>query len=151
MIQQGGDLNLKSNKGINCFHLIILLFFYCPNFCNDKSINVFIELLNFNFNSSNFAIFSTKNIFSTIDLLYILQNLKSTKRIITKSFFPKKYKINLNYNQLNELHYNKLYLFLLMHNDKFFYVQKTNTKFITIQYLIWTNGILIIKIFFYTT
>ena len=32
LLKQGGDLNHKCSKGINCFHLIVLMFFYCPSF-----------------------------------------------------------------------------------------------------------------------
>ena len=106
------------------------MFFYCPSFCCEDNINLFIQLMNFNYISSNFSILSFDKIFSTLDLLYLLQNTPTKRRIISQSFFPKRYNIlPKNYNKIDEQYYNRLYLSLLMHNEKFFFVKNAYHTF----------------------
>lgn len=130
LLKQGGDLNIKGRKGINCFHLMLLMFFYCPTFCCEKNINLFIRLMNFNYRPCNVAILSYNKMFTALDLLYILQNDLKKQKIISSAFFSKKYNVLIkDFQPLDEDSYNKLYLFLLMHNEKFFHVTKAYHTF----------------------
>ena len=130
LLKQGGNLNVKGTNGINCFHLLLLMFFYCPSFCCEETINLFINMLNLNFIPCNIAILSFDKMFSTLDLLYLLQNYPTKKKLVSSTFFPKKYNIYVtNFKKLDEKFYNKLYVFLLMHNEKFFYIKNAYHPF----------------------
>ena len=86
--------------------------------------------MNFNYRPCNVAILSYNKMFTALDLLYILQNDPKKQQILSSAFFSKKYNVLIkDFQPLDEDSYNKLYLFLLMHNEKFFYVTKAYHTF----------------------
>lgn len=124
LIKNGGDPNILSKKGCSLFHLFIILLFYCPTFHLKKTVQFFLKLLNFNFNNETLFIYNYNNIFSCLDLLVSLQHQDKVK--IKRSFFPSNLKVQ--FNKLGESLFETIYIALVCHNDKFFFLNK-NDKF----------------------
>lgn len=118
IVKCGIDLNLRTRKGISCFHLYLLLLFYHKNY-KDKVDN-FITFLNYGLLPNHLMVFNHKKIYSMLDVLYLLQFKK--KPIIPKTFFPSN--IELDFSPLSEENYNRIYLLLVCNNEKFFRITK---------------------------
>lgn len=133
-IKNGADPNIRSKKGCNLFHLFIILMFYIPIQDESEELrlkNFFVKLLNFNFQGSTLLIINSTKIYSTLDLLYLLQQNK--KQIIPQRFFPSN--LNLSFHTLNKNTFNYLFTSLLTHEAKFFYLKGRKRNFNTLTNL----------------
>lgn len=112
------NFNYFSKKGVNVFHLFIILFFLKKDFISDDSINLFTQLLKYSYKEMNLVIINHEKLYSLLDVLVLLQT--QPKGLFPKSFFPKSFQYE--YHSISEFHFQKLYFELLCYNERHYVV-----------------------------
>ena len=112
MFEQGANPNLLSMKGLNFFHLFILLLYYHPMYRNTNVYNILIKYLKLYFKPDNIIIINSKKTYFLLDMLILLQGNKFP---IKKSFLSNVFikKTCLEYEKLPQHIFDEIVLLLL--------------------------------------
>ena len=72
LLEEGANPNIYSKRGINFYHLFLILFFYRKEFQNVEMINLYLKTLKFGYNPNFLVILSYRKIYLPIDFFNIL-------------------------------------------------------------------------------
>ncbi len=116
LLQNGADPNSRSRAGINFFHLYLFFLHYHPQYDNEESFDLFVDMLRFGFQANSFLFFHKKGHYA-LDILFQLR----TKPVISTQFLstPLRSRKYFKYKPLSVEHYNTLSLLFLCLGGKF--------------------------------
>lgn len=113
-VEKGVDLCFLSRKGVNLFHLFVLLFFYNQSFQNVDYVYLFLDFFRYHSPQETVFIKSSSEIYTLMDLLVECQK----QEVVSVSFFSPF--LELEHKKLPTDLYNLLYISLLSYGCKFY-------------------------------